>query len=659
MICATFTICGQNKIIDSLQIELARHTRDTNEIRVLGKLAAEFTRTNTELSRAYFYRQITLARTLNTNFGLSNAYSSLVTNHQHTGRIDSATYYLNLMEAHTKNFPADKKAKILYASTAGLFYKNQGKTNEALPYLLEGLNLLSDSKDKTEYAGQMLNVGNAYYRLGKLKNAAEFHLKSLSLFEEIGNKRGQSFCLNSLGNDFLELKQYKVAENYFIRSSKMKHEMGDSRGELSSWMNLGIIYQQTGKYKEAKEYFNKTLLGARQLKLSIDETNALFNLGSLLKTTKNNDEAKARFLEALTLARQGGDSALVARIKTYLVAIENDVEREDTEETTLMENIKISMETGDISNTAEGYLALAEWYASRKKFDKAFENLNQGMQLGDSLRSREVVLQMKTLEEQYESEKKQREIELLKKDQELQALALSRERTNVLLIGFALFSVIVISILLVNRYRIMNQSRRELELEKVRNHIARDLHDDIGSTLSSINIMSQLAMNGDAKDHLHKIALHSSQMMENMSDIVWSINPKNDTLEQVVLKMKEFAFEILEPKEITHTFQIDSDLTKLKLDVEKRKNLFLIFKEAINNAAKYSGGSNVSISLSVTQHKIQLSIIDNGKGFNEEVVKRGNGLINMKERASSIGGQLSQKSQPGNGTEIHLDIPIT
>jgi two-component system, NarL family, sensor histidine kinase UhpB len=171
--------------------------------------------------------------------------------------------------------------------------------------------------------------------------------------------------------------------------------------------------------------------------------------------------------------------------------------------------------------------------------------------------------------------------------------------------------------------------------------------------------MSQLAMNGNTKEHLTKIALHSSQMMENMSDIVWSINPKNDTLDQVVLKMKEFAFELLEPKEITHTFQLDSNLTYLKLDVEKRKNLFLIFKEALNNAAKYSGGTNVLISLSATQNKIQLSIHDNGKGFNEESVKRGNGLINMKERATSVGGVLLQSSQPDKGTEIRVDIPIT
>ena len=140
----------------------------------------------------------------------------------------------------------------------------------------------------------------------------------------------------------------------------------------------------------------------------------------------------------------------------------------------------------------------------------------------------------------------------------------------------------------------------------VRNNIARDLHDDIGSTLSSINIMSQLAIQENARlsngqenagTHLKKIANHSASMMEKMSDIVWSINPKNDSIEQVVIKMKEFAAEMLEPKNIDYSFEIEDSIMALKLDVQKRKNIFLIFKEAINNAAKYSEGNKLTASL--------------------------------------------------------------
>src|SRR5690606_20109520 len=143
------------------------------------------------------------------------------------------------------------------------------------------------------------------------------------------------------------------------------------------------------------------------------------------------------------------------------------------------------------------------------------------------------------------------------------------------------------------------------------------LHDDIGSTLSSINIISQMALkeaNGSTS-HFQRIAQHSSRMMESMSDIVWSINPNNDSLEQVVSKMKEFAAEILDPLDIHYTFTGEENLQNIKLDVSTRKNLFLIFKEAINNAAKYSSAEAIKIHFKKENGSLSLSIRDNGNGF--------------------------------------------
>jgi len=660
------SISAQTPLIDSLLRIVAVHPRDTNKIRALDRLAGEFMRKDMDQAKSYIYQQIALAKELKTDIGLAAAYSGLVALHQTTGRIDSAKYYLDQLEIFAQN-PANKKAAINFANSAGLFYKNQGKIKEALPYLLDALRLLENG-DKTARAGQMLNVGNAYYIIGEIKNAANYHLKSLALFEEVKNKRGQSFSLNSLGNDYMDLQQYAVAEKYLLQSEKLKEELGDKRGVLSSWMNLGIVYQQTNKPELSMYYFNKAYVQARELTLVLEEARSLFNMGSLLKQTKKIDDATHKFLEALPLARQVGDSAMVSRIKTYLIALQNDSRAERKEEQTLLQNIQISSEAGTLDNTAEAHLMLAEWYASRKQFDNAYENLKQGQQLLDSIKSTEVILQLKKLEEEYNTAKKENEIALLKKDQELQTLALSRERTNVILIAIALFSVIVISILLVNRYRIMNRAKREIELQHVRNHIARDLHDDLGSTLSSINIMSQLALQENARlsnghentnIHLKKIATHSASMMEKMSDIVWSINPKNDSLEQVVIKMKEFAAEILEPKNLDYTFHIEDTIYELKLDAEKRKNIFLIFKEAVNNAAKYSEGSKLTVTLSVQHQQLHLSIRDNGKGFNPALSSTGNGLKNMKERAVAMQGTMTQITEPGKGTEIQLELPIT
>jgi two-component system, NarL family, sensor histidine kinase UhpB len=207
-----------------------------------------------------------------------------------------------------------------------------------------------------------------------------------------------------------------------------------------------------------------------------------------------------------------------------------------------------------------------------------------------------------------------------------------------------------------------------VEMERMRNTIARDLHDDIGSTLSSINIISQLALKDanaclpdrqGSTTHFQRIAQHSSTMMESMSDIVWSINPHNDSMEQVISKMKEFASEILDPIDVAFSFSGEEHLDEVTLDVSLRKNLFLIFKEAINNAAKYSKASSVDIAFSKSGKGLQLTITDNGKGFDVANDKSGNGLRNMKERASAIKGLVEINSSLNNGTTVLVAIPLT
>jgi signal transduction histidine kinase len=320
----------------------------------------------------------------------------------------------------------------------------------------------------------------------------------------------------------------------------------------------------------------------------------------------------------------------------------------------------MSSEAGSMSNTAEGYHALAKWYASRKQFKKAFEYLTKAQLHTDSLRSSEIVLQLKDLEETYKNEKREREITVLRKDQELQSLALSKERTLNTLIGIALISVVIISTLLINRYRVMNRIKRQLELEQMRQNISRDLHDDIGSALSSINILSKVAQvekDGNTQNYLQRIGDQSARMMETMGDMVWSINPRNDSMEQVMVRMREFATEILDAREIEFEF-VEKVTEGTTIDSEKRRNLFLIFKEAINNAAKYSNASLLKISLTKENNHLHLKVVDNGKGFDEATVKAGNGLGNLHERAAKIDGTLSIKSKLGKGTEVALQVPI-
>ena len=205
---------------------------------------------------------------------------------------------------------------------------------------------------------------------------------------------------------------------------------------------------------------------------------------------------------------------------------------------------------------------------------------------------------------------------------------------------------------------------RLLAVEKVRRRVARDLHDDMGSTLSTINILSEMArmkIRNDVdktSEYIVKISDNSSRMMEAIDDIVWSINPMNDSMQKIMARMREFATSVLEAKDIDIDFKAAGEVNHLTLDMEARRDFFLIFKEAINNAAKYSKCKHLSISIHVAQKRLLLDIMDDGIGFDVNVVDNGNGLINMRKRADSLKGNIVINSNPGMGTQVSLNVPV-
>jgi signal transduction histidine kinase len=201
--------------------------------------------------------------------------------------------------------------------------------------------------------------------------------------------------------------------------------------------------------------------------------------------------------------------------------------------------------------------------------------------------------------------------------------------------------------------------------ERLRIKIARDLHDEMGSTLTSINIISKMAMQDmqkeeQVKDYLQKINNNSGRMMESMSDIVWAINPANDNFEKVLLRMKEFAAEILEPVHITYYFS-EEELSdyNLSLNLEQRKNIYMVFKEALNNAVKYSKATEVTIALKKKNGRLEMKVIDNGSGFEVTKAWSGNGIKNMHSRAEEMNAALKIDSIKGMGTTIALEMDIT
>jgi signal transduction histidine kinase len=243
--------------------------------------------------------------------------------------------------------------------------------------------------------------------------------------------------------------------------------------------------------------------------------------------------------------------------------------------------------------------------------------------------------------------------------------ALFGEDHLVLLKAGIVIEILFFSLALGVKVRRMELEKQEAALMRLR--IARDLHDELGSTLGSISVLSEAALRTVEQElervRLNNIGEKARAALAGMSDIVWAVNPQNDPMEQVLQRMARFAAETLEAAGMEVVFTVDDPLRNLVLPMEKRKEVYLIFKEAVNNCARHSRATRARIVLEKAGTHLNLEVSDDGAGFETgdgaaRPASGGNGLDNMRARAAKLGGTLQIESAPGQGTRILLKTPL-
>jgi len=219
--------------------------------------------------------------------------------------------------------------------------------------------------------------------------------------------------------------------------------------------------------------------------------------------------------------------------------------------------------------------------------------------------------------------------------------------------------VFVLVIYLLYQYRI----RQLMNVQTIRSRIASDLHDDIGSTLSNIHILTELshaslAEPAKANGFLTRIAEEVNLSSQSLDDIVWSINTLNDNFEQIAARMRRYAAELFESANIKYKVYFDEKLAHKKLNMEQRRDIYLIFKEALNNIYKHAQARSVNITLETDRRYFKMTISDDGLGFDPLEPTVRNGLKNIKARAKKNKGIFRVESQAGQGTAILITMEI-
>jgi signal transduction histidine kinase len=219
-------------------------------------------------------------------------------------------------------------------------------------------------------------------------------------------------------------------------------------------------------------------------------------------------------------------------------------------------------------------------------------------------------------------------------------------------------SLVALALALVTREAYRYRVARLLDIANMRTHIATDLHDDIGANLTRIALLSEVARQTHDDAPLASVARIARESVGAMSDIVWAINPKRESLLDLVRRMRQHAEEIFTLRDIELTFDAPDTADAVKLGMDIRRDLMLIFKEAVSNAARHSRCSRVAIAVRIDGRRLMMAVVDNGAGFDTSRDSEGQGLASMRRRAERLGATLEIAAGAGAGTTVKLGIPI-
>jgi two-component system sensor histidine kinase UhpB len=605
----------QNKI-DSLLNALKQEKIDTSKINLCNALSNEYNESG--------------------NYSESNKYSERA--------IDLS---------HKNDF---KKGEAEAYNNLGVANWQQGNFDTAMKYYSDALKLWNAIGFKEGISISYSNIGILYHQQGKYTEALTNYMASIKLSEEIGDTSGIAYCNNNIAGIYDALGKYEDGIRYQKRNIEIGEKRNDKKILSRAYNNIGIFYRKQKKFPEALEYLSEGLKINKEIGRKYGIAVAYNEIGNVYLDQDIFQEALTNFLVALKIEEEIGDNMGIAISNLNIGGTYLKLGNYNSASKYFNNTLVLAAQLSDKELTRDCYKAMAELDSTTGSYRKAYEDFKMYTVYKDSLLNETNSKQIEELKAQYETEKKDKEIIALSKNQEINSAEIKKQTLlkNSLLLGIGMVALLFFFIY--NNFR----TKQKLKLENIRNNIAADLHDDIGSTLNSISLFSEVAKKEAGKEipALKQIGVSSRKIIDAMSDIVWTINPDNDNFENVIERMRSNAYLLLKAAEIDFNFKADESLNTQSLPMHARKNVYLIFKESTNNIVKYSKATRAMFHVTLENKNIKMVIRDNGIGFDMANAQMGNGIKNIKRRATEIGGQLTVDSSIGNGTSIELSFKI-
>jgi signal transduction histidine kinase len=599
--------------IDSLRNELQQAKEDTNKVILYRMLAGIVGNSNPIEAVQHGKAGIQLGKRLGWEKGIAGCYLNVAAAYGYNAQLDSAMLYIDSAIVSAKIVGDPTRLALVYLNRAD-YYMQMRNFKQSLINCDSAWRYaeLADNNDRR--ARILQTIGAIYFYQSKYKESREYNERAGALYNELGNKKMYAITLGNIGNVLTRANEFQAGIDNYQRAIVLANEAGDRVNLPMYYSNIGSNYSQQGQYEKALENAQRAMQYAQEQENEKQIGIAYSLLGEVYLKQK-------KYAQSITAASRAYD----------LFQQDEWLEEQQT--------------------VAE---ILAEAYSLTGNHRDAYKYLLKSKELSDTLATQKYNEDIAAMQTSFEVEEKNSQIALLNKDRELQQF-----RQRIWLFVFLSLAVLTIVgvLLLINRNR-LRQRMKEMEL---RQSIAADLHDEVGSSLSSIYMLSEMASanpsaGSQQKEMLHKVTSYSKETMDKMSDIVWMIKQDTEDGKDLQERMQRFLYEMCSSKGVVHHF--DGELLKtLKLNTEQKKAIYLIFKEAVNNALKYASAEHIHVTISKQQNQVEMSISDNGKGFVLASGNKGNGLTNMQNRARELGGKTEINSSD-KGTSIICRFPV-
>lgn len=592
---------------------------------------------------------------------LMYCYGSLANTYYYAGNYDSSIqYYLKATMAAEK-LNGHGMLTSYYMGIANI-YATEKEYTKAIIYGRKSADACWKAKDFESLVLTTLNIGGYYNRMDSFEMAKLYVDSSLEIAKRNKIETFTATSYSTRGSIEMNLKNCIKALYYFKEGLNFSSQSNESEFQrYVLFRKIGEAYACQDSILQAKEnYFLALKLGEGDID---HQSDCYMGLSAVCLANKDFKEA----YEYLKLANNLRDSVFSSEKTKIISELTTKFETEKKEQQVIILSNEKLLQQKEIAQQQQQIITSALLAKEQQQLialgKLSFEKQEQQIKIRDlTLENNQSELQKQQLTITSTSNKLKAELQ----EKEIQAAIISRQKSQFLLLFVMIFTCSMIAWLFFNRYKLNKKIESQQVLINERGRISRELHDEVGATLSGISMYSHLTKEQIKQSNFTEVEKSVSvmqqsagEMVNKLNDIVWLINPEQDSLQKLVQRLEEYAGEIAMIKKMLVKVTVPANLYAIQLPIEHRRNIYLFCKEAINNAVKYSNASMLDLTIRESGDQIEFSLTDNGKGFDAATVKRGNGLNNMQKRADEIGGLFTIRSKHQEGSSLSLQIKIT